>query len=582
MENFFRRVRSLFPTNEEINKAISSFSKNEYFFFVSFVLIFCISAIILLIQINRHFMIEIPANGGTLREGIVGTPRFINPIMASTAVDSDMTNLVYAGLMKKNENNTLIPDLAQGYTVSENKLEYTFTLKDKIFFHDGKPVTIDDVIFTIEKTKDPIIHNPQNGNWDTVSVEKIDEKSVKFILDKPFASFLDNTTIGIMPKHIWANSPIELNTTNISPIGSGPYKINKVSKQSSGVVEYYELSVFPKYHLTKPFIKNLIVRFYLNEEDQLDGLEKGDIEQAGAISPVNAKKLQDKGYKIQSSVLPRVFGLFFNQNQNQIFTDKNVINAINLAINKKEIIDTVLNGYGKQLDGPTPFGMMSYDRIEAENEISHEENLKKSSELLSKDGWQMSEDGVLEKTKTEKNVKTTTKLEFSISTGNASDLAKSAEIIKSNLEKIGIKVNVKTFDLGNLNQSVIRPRNYESLLFGEIINHDSDLYAFWHSSQRKDPGLNVALYTNSKVDKILEEAFTITDKEKRLKKYIDFDIEIKKDTPAVFLYSPEFLYVVSKNTKGLDIKNMVSSKDRFVGITTWFTEVDKVWKIFSK
>ena len=162
------------------------------------------------------------------------------------------------------------------------------------------------------------------------------------------------------------------------------------------------------------------------------------------------------------------------------------------------------------------------------------------------------------------------------------DLSKSANLIKQNLEEIGIKVNIKTFEIGNLNQSVIRPRDYDELLFGQIINHESDILAFWHSSQRNDPGLNVAMYTNAKVDKILEDAFTTTDENSRVKKYAQCEAEIKKDMPAVFLYSPEFIYVTSKNLQGLSISQITSPADRFLNSYLWYTNTDSIWKIFSK
>ena len=145
-----------------------------------------------------------------------------------------------------------------------------------------------------------------------------------------------------------------------------------------------------------------------------------------------------------------------------------------------------------------------------------------------------------------------------------------------------MKVDVKTFEVGNLNQSVIRPRKYDALLFGEIINHESDLFAFWHSSQRKDPGLNVAMYTNAKVDKILEDASITIDEQQRIKKYAQFEAEVKKDMPAIFLYSPNFIYVVSQNLKGLSILNITSPKDRFSNVYLWYTETENVWKIFAK
>jgi len=201
---------------------------------------------------------------------------------------------------------------------------------------------------------------------------------------------------------------------------------------------------------------------------------------------------------------------------------------------------------------------------------------------LAKAGWKKGEDGFLEKTKTEKKKKVTTKLEFAISTGNAPELAKTAELVKQDLSEVGIKVDIKTFEIGNLNQSVIRPRKYDALLFGQIINHESDLFAFWHSSQRKDPGLNVAMYTNAKVDKILEDAFATIDEQSRIKKYAQFEDEIKKDMPAVFLYSPNFIYVVSKNLKGVNIENIISTGDRFLNAYSWYIQTENIWRIFTK
>jgi len=119
-------------------------------------------------------------------------------------------------------------------------------------------------------------------------------------------------------------------------------------------------------------------------------------------------------------------------------------------------------------------------------------------------------------------------------------------------------------------------------LFGEIIDHESDLFAFWHSSQRKDPGLNVAMYTNAKVDKILEDASTNIDEQARMKEYTQFETYIAQDMPAVFLYSPNFIYVVSSKVNGLSLENIISPADRFANVYSWYTETENVWKIFAK
>ncbi len=583
MEKFYNNIRNFkFPKKHELNSVFSYFSKKEWISFWILAVILVISTIILLQKVNQSFMVSIPMKGGSISEGIVGTPRFVNPILAISDADRDLVSLIYSGLMRKDSDDNLIPDLAEKYDISKDGLIYTFTLKNNIYFQDGKPVTADDIVFTINEVKDKVLKSPKKGNWDGVSVEKVDEKTVKFTLKQPYSSFLENTTLGIMPLHVWGNSIVELNDANTNPIGSGPYQVSKVSKQSSGIIDYYELTQFKKFALGKPYIKNVTLRFYSNENDLVTAFLNNEVDQISSITPEDALILKEKGYRIESSILPRVFGLFFNQNQNQIFTDKVVLKAINEAVDKEKIVQEVLQGYGTTIDSPIPEGIISYLKLSSESgDSTRDEKVQKIQASLAKAGWKTGVDGFLEKNTVAKKKKTTSRLEFSISTGNSAELVKSAEIIQDNLKEIGIKVNVKTFDIGNLNQSVIRPRKYDALLFGQIINHESELFAFWHSSQRKDPGLNVAMYTNTKVDKILEDAYVTIDEKARVKKYAQFEDEIKKDIPAVFLYSPDFIYVVSKNLKGFKMGNIISPSDRFFDSYLWYTKTDNVWKMFS-
>ena len=570
------------PSKKEITRVILSFTKVEWYVFIILFIVLLVSTIMILGRINKSFTVAVPMYGGSISEGIIGTPRFINPILANTDADRDLVALIYSGLMRKGPDGNMIPDLAEKVDMSKDGTSYVFTLRENIFFHDNTPVTVEDVIFTIESIKDPIIKSPRKGVWDGVNVEKIDERNIKFTLSRPYASFLENTSLGIMPKNIWQDSPVELNVANTNPIGSGPYKIKKLSKQSSGIVSAYELESFKKFSLGKPYLKNISLKFYQNEEDLLSALKGGNIDQASSITPASAESLEVKN-TINSFTLPRIFGLFFNQSQNQIFTNKVVIKAINQAIDKENIINEVLSTYGVVINNPIPSNLISFQELNLANKLARSEIITETKTMLEKDGWKIGASGYLEKTITNENKKkVNTILEFSISTGNAPELAKTAELIKKDLNAIGMKVEVKTFEIGNLNQSVIRPRDYDALLFGEIINTENDLYAFWHSSQRKDPGLNVAMYTNAKVDKILEDAFITMDPEARAKKYIQFEEEIQKDMPAVFLYSPNLIYITQKELKGLSVQNIVSPSDRFVNAYLWYTKVDNIWKVFSK
>jgi peptide/nickel transport system substrate-binding protein len=595
METLYNRIRALkilnkLPEVSKINAALFSFSKKERLIFSGLVVVLILSTILILNTINRHFMVTMPMYGGSITEGIIGTPRFINPVLANSIADQDLVSLIYSGLMRKNSDGDLVPDLAEKYDISNDGLTYTFTLKDDIYFHDDEPVTVDDIIFTIETVKDSIIKSPHKANWDGIAVSKIDEKTVEFSLKQPYASFLENTTLGIMPAHLWSDTPIELSTVNTTPVGSGPYMINNVNKQASGTIDYYELKSFKKFALGEPYIKNITLYFYSNEDDLVKALQNKEVDQISSITPSNAERLRGDGYRIESAILPRVFGLFFNQNNNQIFLDKTVISAINQAIDKDKIVSEVLSGYGVVIDEPIPPSMIQYQKVSDSIDLSREEILQKVEKSLADDGWEKNSEGFLEKTTQEKTTskgktvagkKTTKLLEFSISTSDAPELAKAAALIQSDLTAIGMKVDIQTFEVNSLNQDVIRPRKYDALLFGQIINNESDLFAFWHSSQRLDPGLNIAMYTNATVDKILEDAFVTINKDSRVKKYIQFENEIKKDMPAVFLYTPNFIYIVPENLMGISMDNITFPSNRFSDVYLWYTEKYNVWKIFA-
>ncbi len=569
------------PTHDDIESALFSFSKKEWLIFVFLGLVLFISTLGILENINESFLVSVPMEGGSISEGVLGTPRFINPVLALSDADRDLVALTYSGLMRKSADGTLVPDLAASVDEAKDGLSYTFVLKDNIYFHDGTPVTADDVVFTVNSVKDPVIKSPRKGNWDGISISKVDEKTIKFTLKQTYASFMDTMTLGIMPAHIWSGSPIELNDANTNPIGTGPYKVTKINKQSSGSIASYELAAFKGFSIKAPYIQTLTLNFYPNENTLVSALESGSVDQISSITPEDASILKERNYDIESSVLPRVFGLFFNQSQNQLFTDKHVMEAINQAIDKDRIVAEVLHGYGVAIDDPIPPNLVAYQKLSAEDSLAREDRLAKVANILAADGWKKGASGFLEKTTSVKNKKTTAVLEFSISTGNTPDLAKSAELIQEDLQAVGMKVDVKTFEVGNLNQSVIRPRKYDALLFGQIINQEGDLLAFWHSSQRKDPGLNVAMYTSAKVDKLLEDAFITTDAQARVKEYAQFEDEIKKDMPAVFLYSPDFIYVVSPDVQGLDIGHIISPSDRFLNVHNWYTETDNVWRVFA-
>lgn len=557
-------------------------------------------------NVNKSFLVEVPADGGGLTEGVIGSPRFINPVLAVSNADKDLTMLIFSGLMRVSPDGTLIPDLAEGYTVSDDGLVYTFTLKDNISFQDGTKITTEDVKFTISKTQDSILKSPKRASWTDVVVEIINDKEIKFILKQPYTPFLENTTLGILPKNIWKDIDSEqfsFSQFNMEPIGSGPYMISEIKRDRSGISLYYDLKPFKDYILGKPYIEDLRIRFYANEDDLINAFKNGDIKGINAISPSIATELKNEGYNVKSSVLSRVFGVFFNQNQAPIFADKAVRSALNEALDKDKIISEVLRGYGTKIDGPIPPDSLGYvedernaqtaEKTASPNAPAKESGAETSSEnveattptrieiarnILKRDGWKLNEENIFVK----KNKKSTEELAFSISTSDVEELKNAGELIKKMWEEMGARVELKVFGAGDLNQNVIRPRKYDSLLFGEIIGHDSDLFAFWHSSQRNDPGLNIALYANITTDKLLQDARTNSDINARIEALKEFQQELRNDIPAVFIYAPDFIYILPRKIRGASIGQVTIPSERFSNIYEWFIETDNVWAIFVK
>jgi peptide/nickel transport system substrate-binding protein len=584
------------PKKQELTKALTSFSKKEFYIFASTIVIALITMIVILNQLNNKLLVDVPTKGGSITEGIIGMPTLVNPVLALSDADKDLTSLIYSGLMRRQPDGTFAPDLAESYTISPDGLIYTFILKKGAKFQDGYPVTADDVIFTIDKIKNPIIKSPRMG-WNVVTATKKDNYTVIFTLNKSYISFMDNMTIGILPSHIWKDvkdTEFSISPFNIKAVGSGPYKIKSVIKNKDGIPQEYILKSFSDFILGNPNIKNVTIKSFSNEKDLIKELLSGSIDQAGNISTINASNFLNKKYIINTTALPRIFGIFYNNSNNKIFNDPNVVKALDYAINKQEIIDKVIYGYGTSVESPIPETIIKNKN----NDSSF--NINKANELLDKDGWVLGPDGVRTKggtttvTKTKKVGKKTvttkvkvaggivTKLEFSLTTGDIPELRNATSIIKDQLEKIGVKVNIeKVYEMGPLNQ-VIRNREYEALFFGQIINHESDLFSFWHSSQTKDPGLNISMYNNPKIDKILDDAQKNINTNERIIKYRDLVEEFNKNLPALLIYSPKYLYITSNKLNNINLNTLINPSDRFASIYTWYANKDHVWKIFSR
>lgn len=538
-----------------------------------------LSVLLLIANINREATTSVPSRGGSVVEGLIGPVRFINPILAVSQTDNDVAGLVFSGLTRSLPQGEVTPDLATSYEISEDGKTYTFTLRDDVTFHDGKPVTAADVVFTIQMAQQGDIKSPRRADWEGVSVTSPDEKTVVFKLPNAYAPFLENTTLGILPKHIWQDTPPEefsFSPLNTHPVGSGPFYLKKTEADRTGAITKLQLSSFSDYALGAPHLRKIIFNLYPNEDALLGAYRSGAIEAFVGVTPAKVT-VDDSDSVLLRATLPRIFGVFFNQNHAPVLADPAVRLALEQAVDTRTLIYDVLGGYGTTLSNPIPPGILpdSAPPTETTPEEVTDAWIETAQATLTKGGWSLDEtSGVWKKKKVA--------LAFSLATADAPELVKTAEVVAERWRRIGADVSVHVYPLSELNNTVIRPRAYDALLFGEVIGKALDLFAFWHSSQRNDPGLNLALYTNTRADAILAEARATVEREDREELYRSFAAIVEKDRPAVFLYAPQFIYVTPKRLRGVALGVVTTPSERFAQVHTWYIDTERVWNIFTQ
>ena len=608
-----------------------------------------------------------PDFGGIYIEGAIGQPRFINPVYAVNDIDRDLLELLFSGLMKYNNHGEIVPDLIKEYKIKEDGKVYEFTLKDNIVWSDKQKFTVDDIIFTIKTIQNSDYKSPLRANWIGVEMEKISDETIKFILKKPYAGFLERLTLKIIPKHIWqdvlpdnfARSPY-----NLQPITCGPFKLKGFLQEKSGLIESLTIERDSDYFDKNPWLSEITFVFFNDEEALIKSAQQNKINSFSLLSSQGYEAI-DKNFSEYAFVLPRYFSVFFNISNQKILNQLEVREAFNFATNKREIIEKVLQGNGALVNSPVLpkiYGYESPDGI-------YEYNLETANQILEDAGFKKNENGIREKdisknasfqfkarldvksqgkevtelqkclanqdivgpdiypdgevsgyfgTKTKAavirfqekykddvlephglsegtgvvgnstrqklnelcfpEVSEKQKLEFVLITVEDPILKQVGEVLKEQWAEAGIELSIQSYPVSELQYDFIKPRNYEMLLFGEVLGAVPDPYPFWHSLQRTDPGLNLSLFGNSKADKLLEEARVELDDESRKEKYEKFQDILIQESPCVFLYSPDFIYFISSNIKGIDPGLIVDPSKRFADTENWYIKTHRVWK----
>lgn len=526
-----------------------------------------------IIAVVRATTTTVPAPGGAPTIGMVGQPRFVLPILAQTNdVDMDLARLLYSGLLTIADGREPAGDLATHVEVSADGKTYTAHLREGVRWHDGEPFRAEDVLLTIRLIQDPAVKSPLAPAFQGVEITKVDDQTVRFSLKEPYAPFLYSLTVGILPAHLWADVPpqgIALSPHALRPIGTGPFRFEKLKRaELSGEVHEYRLVRAPAYHGAPPFLESFTFKFFPTSDDLLRALRRGDVEGAGLLPPAlvaDAERVH--GVRVSHLNLPQVFAVFFHQAKNPALADPAVRQALAAAVDRPVLITEALHGEGEPAVSPIPAGSLGH----TPELTTIPFNIENARQNLDEAGWVDADgDGIREKEDTA--------LRFTLATTDALEYVTTANLLAEQWRALGADVAVQPATVGTMQAEILRPRNYAALLYGQVLGADPDPYPFWHSTQTRDPGLNLALFKDRQADELLEKTRKTTDVGERSRMYREFQERLVEEVPAIFLYSPTYAYAVPAALQGVFLEHAPLPAERFATISTWYVKTRRVRK----
>lgn len=588
--------------------------------------IFILGVVWLGVSITWQYRVTEPVVGGEYVEGVIGSPRAINPLFAPlNEVDMDLTRLVYSGLMRYDGAGRLVPDLAASYEVSADKKTYQFALRKGALWQDSEPLTARDVAFTVEAIQDATVGSPLAPSFQDVRVNVVDDYTVQFILSTSAPVFLSVLTVGILPEHVWGSLPhdqLRLAPANlVKPIGSGPYMVKRLYKDDTGYIYRYSLTRFPSYYGQTPYVQDLTFQFfsdYDGDQGAIQALRERKIDGLNFVPAAFREQATRKHTQLYTLQLPQYTAVFFNQDRNADLADKEIRVALAEALDKERILQQAVGGEGTMLSGPVLPGFPGYDSTVGVTTSSVEMAsalLDKKWKRLPVDEYkellrkkfraerQASETSVT--TSTPENASTSTiatpnnnlseaeveqlvqaelndsqlfyrqakdghVLEIDLVTADTFEYRQTVQLIAGYWQELGVKVNITYVSPKDMSRAVLKDRVYDALLYGIIVGGDPDQSPFWHSSEVDYPGLNLARYQNKKVDEILVKMRTTTDEAMVASLYQQFDRAIRSDLPAIFLFAPTYTYAQSDKLKGFAVTHIAHPSDRFANVTEWY------------
>jgi peptide/nickel transport system substrate-binding protein len=539
-------------------------SLSRRFFLVGAILVIAaiVGGVVLIARSSGGGGATLPATS-TYIEGVAGTWQRINPLYAATNdVDQDLTQLIFSGLTRIGPTGTVLPDLAELPQISDAGKTYTFKLRKNLTWQDGAALTSSDVAFTVARVTDPDFKGDASlaEGWQGVEVETPDAATVVFHLRQASAPFLvRNTTLGILPEHLLGRlsaAALFEAPFNSLPVGSGPYRLESLDSREARLVANLN------YHLGRPGIGNLRIRFYTDYPSALRALAAGELRGLMIRDNVTDTELAEigrlKGMKVEQLQRAAYLLLYLNNDQAAFFQDERVRRAISLAIDRQGVVDRIFLGLATPSSSPIAPGTWPYAK-----EYEHvRPEVAEAKQLLDEAGWKPHPTtGIL--------VKEGAEFRFTIRTDNDPTRVAVAGEIARELEPFGIRATVASTTFSVLRRDFLSERKYDAAVAGWDQGADPDPYFGWHSSQMGTAGLNIANFADVVADSLIAKGRTSVDTEVRKDAYRQFQEVWDELSPSAVLAYPRYIYIHTDALKGYQPGVLFTPSARFVDIYRW-------------
>ncbi len=512
----------------------------------------------------------VPAKGGVYTEAVVGLPQTINPLLSfGNELDRDLTGLIFQGLVTLNERGEPAPSLAERWEISPDQLEYTFHLRPGVRWHDGAPFTAADVVFTVGVLQSDAFANSGapastylSQLWRSVTVEQLDESTLRFRLQQPLASFLSEATIGILPAHLWSAVPvaeISQSALNLQPVGTGPWRLAGLTALTA------RLEPNPYWSGQDPFLEAIEFRFFPDYTSAFSAFQAGTVDGVSRIVPQDLTAAQaSQDMTVFTAPLAGESFVYFNLSSPTapFLTDKRVRQALSLALDRPKLIDEALNGQGVPADGPFMPGTWAY----APQQLP-QPSLQQAAQLLAEAGWADNDgDGVRDQNDLP--------LSFELVGDNEAVL----QSLASQWRQIGVDARPKLVDITSLATESLSPRRFDAAVTHWQLSGDPDPYPLWHSTQIEN-GQNYTGWSNLPADLLMEQGRAVTDPGLRLQLYSEFQKIFAAEMPALPLYFDVYSYGVSNQVKGVRIGRLNWPWERFRTTNEWYKVTEQVTEV---